>query len=106
MPWIALCIAGLCEIGWAVGMKYSEGFTRPLATVITIVLIVLSLGLLNLALRTLPLGTAYGIWTGIGTAGTALVGIVLFGEAATVARITCLSAIVIGIIGLRLVSDI
>jgi len=86
-------------------MKYSEGFTRPVVTTMTIILIVLSLIFLNLALRVLPLGTAYSVWTGIGTAGTAIMGILLFGEAATAPRIMCLSAIMVGIIGLRLVSD-
>ena len=81
MAWFALFAAGLFEVGWAVGLKYTEGFTRPLPTAATIASMIISLGLLGLALRSLPLGTAYAIWTGIGTVGTVVLGIVLFGEA-------------------------
>lgn len=104
MAWIILLVAGLFEIGWAVGLKYTHGFTRPLASVLTIACVVLSMGLLGLAVRTLPLGTAYAIWTGIGTVGTVFLGILLFGEQATPARLLCIGLIVAGIIGLKLVT--
>ena len=87
MAWITLFLAGLLEIGWAVGLKYTHGFTRLVPTLFTVTCMAASLGLLGLALRALPLGTAYAIWTGIGTVGTALLGILLFGEAATAARL-------------------
>jgi quaternary ammonium compound-resistance protein SugE len=102
MAWLILFVAGLFEIGWAVGLKYTEGFTRPLPTVLTAASMLISLGMLGLALKSLPLGTAYAIWTGIGTIGTALLGIYLFGEAATVARLLCIGLIVAGIVGLKL----
>ena len=102
MAWFLLFLAGLLEIGWAVGLKYSQGFTRPLPTVLTIASMIASLGLLGLSLRALPLGTAYAIWTGIGTLGTALLGILLFGEAATLARLVPIGLIAAGIIGLKL----
>ncbi len=104
MAWFILGIAGLFEIGWAIGLKYTEGFTRPLPTALTIASIVLSMGLLGLAVRTLPIGTAYAIWTGIGAVGTAILGIILFREPASVARIACLTLIVVGIVGLKIVS--
>jgi quaternary ammonium compound-resistance protein SugE len=104
MAWIILLVAGLFEIGWAVGLKYTHGFTRPLASVLTLVCVVLSMGLLGLAVRTLPLGTAYAIWTGIGTVGTVFLGILLFGEQVTPARLLCIGLIVAGIIGLKLVT--
>ncbi len=104
MAWFILGVAGLFEIGWAIGLKYTEGFTRPLPTALTIGSIVLSMGLLGLAVRTLPIGTAYAIWTGIGAVGTAILGILLFREPATVARIACLTLIVVGIVGLKIVS--
>jgi quaternary ammonium compound-resistance protein SugE len=104
MAWIILLVAGLFEVGWAVGMKYTHGFTRPLPTVLTIVCVVLSMGLLGLAVRSLPLGTAYAVWTGIGTVGTVFLGILLFGEQATPARLLCIALIVAGIIGLKLVT--
>lgn len=102
--WAALLVAGLFEVGWAVGLKYSAGFTRPGATVLTAVALAASMGLLGLAMRTLPLGTAYAVWTGIGTVGTALLGVVLFGEQATPARVLCIGLIVAGIAGLKLAS--
>ncbi|MDJ0389454.1 quaternary ammonium compound efflux SMR transporter SugE [Roseomonas sp. E05] len=102
MAWFLLFLAGLLETGWAVGLKYSQGFTRPLPTVLTVASMIASLGLLGLALRGLPLGTAYAVWTGIGTLGTALLGILLFGEAATVARLVPIGLIAAGIIGLKL----
>ena len=104
MPWIVLVVAGLFEIGWAVGLKYSAGFTRLWPSLGTAVSLVLSMGLLGLALRTLPLGTAYAVWTGIGTIGTALLGIALFREPATAARLVCIALIVVGIVGLKLVT--
>ncbi len=104
MAWIILVLAGLFEIGWAVGLKYTEGFTRLWPTLLTAGAMVLSLTLLGLALRSLPLGTAYAVWTGIGTIGTALLGIILFGEAATAIRLACIGLIVAGIVGLKLVS--
>ena len=85
MPWILLIVAGLFEVGWAIGLKYTEGFTRPLPTVLTVVSMVISLGLLGLALRDLPVGTAYAVWTGVGAVGTAALGIMLFGDPATAA---------------------
>jgi quaternary ammonium compound-resistance protein SugE len=102
MAWIYLFLAGLLEIGWAVGLKYTHGFTRLVPSLLTGVSMVASLGLLGIALRTLPLGTAYAIWTGIGTLGTAILGILLFGEAATAARLACIGLIVCGIVGLKL----
>lgn len=102
MGWLFLLGAGLAEIGWAVGLKYTEGFTRPLPTVLTVISMAVSLGLLGLALRTLPLGTAYAVWTGIGTAGTVLLGIALFGEAATAIRLACVGLILAGIVGLKI----
>jgi quaternary ammonium compound-resistance protein SugE len=105
MAWIILVLAGLFEIGWAVGLKYTEGFTRLWPSLWTVGAMVLSLTLLGLALRTLPLGTAYAIWTGIGTVGTALLGIWLFGEPATALRLLCIGLILAGIVGLKLVSS-
>jgi quaternary ammonium compound-resistance protein SugE len=104
MAWIALFFAGLFEIGWAVGLKYTQGFSRLLPSVWTIASMVVSLGLLGLALKELPVGTAYAVWTGIGTIGTALLGIALFGEPATAMRLACIALILAGIIGLKLVS--
>jgi len=104
MSWIYLFAAGLFEIGWAVGLKYTHGFSRLVPSVITIGAMAISLFLLGLALRTLPLGTAYAIWTGIGTVGTAILGIYLFSESAEVLRLVCIGLIVSGIVGLKLVS--
>ena len=104
MAWLALFLAGLLEIGWAVGLKYTDGFTRPWPTLGTVACMVISLLLLGLALRTLPLGTAYAIWTGIGTVGTVVLGIALFDEAADAVRLGCIALIVAGIVGLKLVS--
>lgn len=103
MAWTYLFFAGLFEIGWAIGLKYTQGFTRLVPTVLTVASMAVSLGLLGLALKSLPLGTAYAIWTGIGTVGTAVLGIILFGEPATVLRLLCISLIVAGIVGLKLV---
>ena len=102
MPWILLVIAGLFEIGWAIGLKYTDGFTRPLPTVLTAASMIVSLVLLGLALRDLPVGTAYAVWTGIGAVGTAGLGILLFGDPATLARILCIGLILAGIFGLKL----
>src|SRR5690606_41388079 len=102
MAWGILVVAGLFEVGWAVGLKYTEGFTRLWPTVLTVASMIASMGLLGLAVRSLPIGTAYAVWTGIGTVGTAVLGIVLFREPATVVRLVCIGLIVAGIIGLRL----
>lgn len=104
MAWIYLAAAGLFEIGWAVGLKFTAGFTRPVPTVLTIASMVISLALLGLALKTLPLGTAYAIWTGIGTVGTVVLGIALFGESTHALRLACIGLIVLGIVGLKVVS--
>lgn len=104
MNWIWLCIAGLLEICWAVGMKYSHGLTRLTPTVFCVVTMLASLGFLALSMRTLPLGTAYAVWTGIGTVGTAIAGMLLFGESTAVLRILCLILIVTGIVGLKLLA--
>jgi quaternary ammonium compound-resistance protein SugE len=104
MAWVALIVAGLLEIGWAVGLKYTEGLTRLWPTVGTGVALIASMGLLAFAMRTLPLGTAYAVWTGIGTVGTAVLGIILFREPATALRITCIAMIVAGIVGLKVAS--
>lgn len=104
MTWVILFVAGLFEIGWAIGLKYTEGFTRFWPSVGTLVSMVLSVVLLGLAMRSLPVGTAYAVWTGIGAAGTVLLGIVLFNEPATAARILCVCLIVGGIIGLKMTS--
>jgi quaternary ammonium compound-resistance protein SugE len=103
MAWITLFLAGLFEIAWAVGLKYTEQFTRPLPTFLTVVAMIASVVLLEHAVRTLPLGTAYAIWTGIGAIGTVLFGIWLFGESTSAARMACLALIVIGIVGLRVI---
>jgi quaternary ammonium compound-resistance protein SugE len=100
--WVILVLAGLCEVAWAVGLKYTEGFTRLWPSLATIAAILLSLGLLGVALRHLPLGTAYAVWTGIGTLGTAVLGIWLFGESTSVLRLVCIGLILAGIVGLKL----
>ncbi|HEX9936032.1 MAG TPA: quaternary ammonium compound efflux SMR transporter SugE [Longimicrobium sp.] len=104
MAWGILVLAGLLEVGWAVGLKYSEGFTRLWPTIGTAAGLVGSMVLLGVALRTLPIGTAYAVWTGIGTIGTAILGIVLFDEPATAMRLVCIALIVSGILGLKLAS--
>lgn len=104
MAWIILFVAGLLETGWAIGLKYTEGFTKPVPSVLTLVTMAASVVLLSLALRTLPVGTGYAVWTGIGAVGTALLGIVLFGEPASAARLACIGLIVAGIAGLKFVS--
>ena len=105
MAWTYLVIAGLLEIAWATGLKYSEGFTKPLVSVVTAILMIASFYFLSLALKTLPIGTAYAIWTGIGAVGTAIVGIMLFGESREAIRIICMLLIVAGIIGLKIFSS-
>ena len=104
MAWAQLFLAGLLEVAWAVGLKYTDGFTRPWPTVATLAAMIGSMVLLALAVRTLPLGTAYAVWTGIGTAGAVLLGIVLFQEPATLARLFFVGMIVAGIVGLKLVT--
>ena len=104
MPWLVLAAAGLLEIGWAIGLKYTEGFTRLVPSVLTLAAMAGSIILLGLALKTLPIGTAYAVWTGIGAVGTALLGIILFDEPATAARLASIGLIVSGIVGLKLVT--
>ncbi|MEB0137817.1 MULTISPECIES: quaternary ammonium compound efflux SMR transporter SugE [unclassified Undibacterium] len=104
MNWLLLLTAGLLEIVWAIGLKYTAGFTRLWPSVLTITAMAASVGLLSIAMKTLPVGTAYAIWVGIGAVGTATLGIVLFGEAASPARLLSLALIVAGIIGLKLAS--
>ena len=104
MAWVYLFVAGLMEVAWAVGLKYTEGFTRLWPSVWTVAALALSMVLLAAAVRTLPLGTAYAVWTGIGTVGAALLGIILFGEQAGAARIICIGLIVAGLVGLKLTS--
>ncbi|EHZ6901011.1 multidrug efflux SMR transporter [Vibrio cholerae] len=104
MAWLILLLAGICEIAWAIGLKYSEGFSKPLASVATLSALVISFVLLGIALRTLPLGVAYGIWVGIGAVGTAVMGTLLFGEAVSLFKLMSLALIVIGIAGLKLAS--
>jgi quaternary ammonium compound-resistance protein SugE len=104
MAWFTLFVAGLMEIAWAIGLKYTEGFTRLVPSVLTLLSMAASMALLGLALKTLPIGTAYAVWTGIGAVGTALLGIWLFGEPATVTRLLCIGVIVSGIVGLKLVT--
>lgn len=102
--WIILFFAGLCEIGWAVGLKYTEGFSRLWPSVWTVGLMVASVVLLGWALKALPLGTAYAVWTGIGAVGTAILGIYLFGESKEAARLVSIALIVAGIVGLKLLT--
>ena len=102
MNWFILVVAGLFEIGWAIGLKYTEGFTRPWPTVGTVLAMVVSLGLLGVAMKSLPVGTAYAVWVGVGAVGTAILGIVLFGEPANAARVASLALILAGIVGLKL----
>jgi quaternary ammonium compound-resistance protein SugE len=104
VAWFYLVVAGLLEVVWAIGLKYTEGFTRLVPSAITIVAMIASVWFLALALRVIPVGTGYAAWTGIGAVGTAILGIALFGEPATVARLACIGLIVAGIVGLKLVS--
>ena len=102
MSWIILFFAGLFEVGWAVGLKYTEGFSKPLPTVLTALAMLVSLGLLGLAMKHLPLGTAYAVWTGVGAVGTVLAGIILFGESMALLRLASVALIVCGLVGLKL----
>jgi len=104
MAWTMLFVAGLMEIGWAIGLKYTEGFSRLVPSVLTLACMVCSIVLLGLAVKTLPIGTAYAMWTGIGAVGTAILGIILFGDPATALRLACIGLIVAGIVGLKLVT--
>ena len=101
MSWIILFFAGLFEVGWAVGLKYTDGFSRPLPTALTIIAMAISLGLLGLAMKELPLGTAYAIWTGVGAVGTVIAGIILFGESMALVRLLSVGLIIAGLIGLK-----
>lgn len=105
MPWVILTIAGLLEVVWALMLKQSEGFSKPVPTVIFIVSLILSMVLLSIALRSLPVGTAYAVWTGIGAAGTAIVGMLILGESRDVLKLVSLVMLIAGIIGLRLSSS-
>lgn len=102
MSWLILFFAGLFEIGWAVGLKYTDGFTRPIPTALTVLAMLISLGLLGLAMKELPLGTAYAIWTGVGAVGTVIAGIILFGESMAPLRLISVALIVCGLLGLKL----
>ena len=102
MSWIILLLAGLFEVGWAVGLKYTDGFTRPWPTLGTVAAMAISLWLLGVAMKSLPLGTAYAVWVGVGAVGTAILGIVLLGEPANPGRLVSLGLIVAGVVGLRL----
>ena len=104
MSWIILFIAGLFECAWAIGLKYTEGFSKPLPTVLTVAAMIASVWGLGLAMKTIPVGTAYAVWTGIGAVGVAILGMVLFDESRDMLRILCLLLIVAGIVGLKLVS--
>lgn len=102
MAWILLLLAGLFEVAWAIGLKYTEGFTRPWPTALTLTAMAASVLLLGVAMKSLPVGTAYAVWVGVGAVGTALLGIVLFAEPATAGRLLSLGLIVAGIVGLKL----
>ena len=104
MAWVLLVVAGLLEVGWAIGLKYTEGFTRLWPSVGTLVAMLLSVVLLGVAMKSLPVGTSYAVWVGVGAVGTAILGIVLFGESASAGRLVSLALIVAGIVGLKLAS--
>jgi quaternary ammonium compound-resistance protein SugE len=104
MAWIWLTAAGLLEIVWAVGLKYTDGFTKPVPTTLVIVAMVASVWMLAIALRTIPVGTGYAVWTGVGAVGTAILGMALFNESREVARLVCIGLIVAGIVGLKIVT--
>jgi quaternary ammonium compound-resistance protein SugE len=106
MAWVCLTLAGVFEVGWAIGLKYTEGFTRLVPSVFTVIAMVLSFGLLSHALKTLPIGTAYAVWTGIGAVGTALLGMLFLGESRDVAQFLCILLIVAGIAGLKLTGKV
>jgi quaternary ammonium compound-resistance protein SugE len=102
MNWAILVVAGIFEVGWAIGLKYTEGFTRLWPSVWTVLAMIISLGLLGIAMKTLPVGTAYSVWVGVGAVGTVVLGIVLLGESASLARVISVALIVAGIVGLKL----
>jgi quaternary ammonium compound-resistance protein SugE len=102
MAWILLLVAGFFEVGWAIGLKYTEGFTRPWPSVLTLGAMIISVVLLGVAMKSLPVGTSYAVWVGVGAVGTAILGMVLFGEPATAGRLLSLGLIVAGIVGLKL----
>lgn len=104
MAWLILIIAGIFEVGWAIGLKYSMGFTKLWPSVATVLAMAVSLGLLGVAMKSLPIGTAYAIWVGVGAVGTAILGIVLFGESINLGRVASLGLIIAGIVGLKLAS--
>ncbi len=106
MPWIYLALAGLFEVVWAVGLKYTEGFSRLWPSVVTLSAMTASIILLAMAVKTLPIGTAYAIWTGIGAVGAVLLGIVLFGDSASPLRLACVGLVVLGMVGLKLTSGV
>ncbi len=101
MAWLLLIVAGLFEVGWAIGLKYTDGFTRPLPTAWTLAAMVASVWLLGIAMKTLPVGTAYSVWVGVGAAGTVILGIVLFKEPANALRLASIGLVIAGIIGLK-----
>lgn len=103
MSWLLLLLAGLFEVAWAIGLKYTDGFSRPFPTLLTLIAMAVSVLLLAMAVKQLPLGTAYAVWTGIGAVGTVLMGIWLFNEPATLARVLCLLLIIVGILGLKFI---
>ncbi|HEY3644966.1 MAG TPA: quaternary ammonium compound efflux SMR transporter SugE [Gammaproteobacteria bacterium] len=102
LAWILLMVAGLFEVAWAIGLKYTDGFTKPAPTTLTVAAMVISMGLLGVVARQLPIGTAYAVWTGIGVFGTAVLGMYLFGESTAPLRLLCLGLIITGIVGLKL----
>jgi quaternary ammonium compound-resistance protein SugE len=106
MPWLLLVIAGLLEVGWAIGLKYTEGFTRVVPSVLTLAAMAGSVFLLGLAMKSLPVGTSYAVWVGVGAVGTAILGMVLFNEPASAGRLVSLGLIVAGIVGLRLATPV
>ena len=104
MAWMNLIVAGMFEIGWAIGLKYTQGFTRVLPSIATVGAMIVSFALLSRALKTIPVGTAYAVWTGIGATGTAIIGMAIFGESRDVPRMFCILMIVAGVVGLKIVS--
>ncbi len=102
MAWVILVVAGLFEIGWAIGLKYTEGFTRLWPTVGTVLAMIVSLGMLGVAMKSLPVGTSYAVWVGVGAVGTAILGMVLLGESANIGRLVSLGFIIVGIVGLKI----
>lgn len=105
MAWTYLIVAGLFECCWAIGLKYTDGFTKPITSILTVSAMAISFLLLSVAMKTIPVGTAYAVWTGIGAVGVAIMGMLLFGESRDILRILCLLSIVAGIVGLKLVSS-